>query len=312
MTTAWTVGAVPLKFALSDLTLFSCRLQLLRRTATMAEPPLTARELSALSVPLDRSVRGAIVWSQPIDGKLPEFVRTADYLIYVPRQYDHFYVDLTIGRDKYLQRFSARSRSTLKRKVRKFAELDGGRCHWRAYRSSAEIVEFYTLARRVSAVSYQERLLGAGLPAAAGYLNELREMADAGRVIGYLLFQGQKPVAYLLCPIESDQAVIYGHVGFDPAYRALSPGTVLLALVLEALLDSGRYRIFDFTEGEAEHKRYFSTNSYRSADIFIFRRSLPAWLITRTHWLTNRFSESLGRLFARLGLKRHIRRWLRR
>jgi CelD/BcsL family acetyltransferase involved in cellulose biosynthesis len=311
MIMAWTAGDVSLRFALSDLTLFSYRMRLLRRRAGRNEPPLRASELTALAPLLQPDVAGAVVWSQPVAEDLPTLTRNRDRVFYVPRQYEHFYVDLTLGLDKYLQTFSARSRSTLKRKLRKFAEFSGGRCDWRSYRTSTEIAEFYALARELSSLTYQERLLGAGLPATAEYLEQIKDMGDHGEIIGYLLFHRGRPVSYLLCPIESGQSLMYAYVGFDPAYRLYSPGTVLLWLMLESLQHNGRYQIFDFTEGEAEHKRLFSTNSYRSADIFIFRRKFTVSLVVEAHRMICRLSELLGRLAARIGLKRHIKRWLR-
>ncbi len=308
---AWTAGDVSLRFALSDLVLFSYRMRLLRRRAGRREPPLRACELPALAPLLQPDVVGAVVWSQPGAEEMPPLSRDRNCVFYVPRQYQHFYVDLSLGLDKYLQTFSARSRSTLKRKLRKFAEFGGGQCDWRAYRTSAEIAEFYALAREVSSLTYQERLLDAGLPAAENYLTDLMNRADRGEVVGYLLFHRAKPVSYLLCPIEDDESLVYAYVGFDPSYSPYSPGTVLLWLVLESLQQNGRYKIFDFTEGAGEHKRFFSTDSYLCADIFILRRQLSSFMVVGLHRTACRASELCGRLSAGLGLKRQIKRWLR-
>ena len=308
---AWTAGDVSLRFALSDLVLFSYRMRLLRRRAARRDPPLRATGLTALAPQLRSDVSGAVVWSQPVAEEMPALSRDRNCLFYVPRQYQHFYVDLGLGLDKYLQTFSARSRSTLKRKLRKFAEYSGGQCDWRIYQTSEQIAEFYVLAREVSSLTYQERLLDAGLPSARDYLSQIRSMADREEAVGYLLFHRGRPVSYLFCPIEDGESLLYAYVGFDPSYSPYSPGTVLLWLVLESLQQSGRYKIFDFTEGAGEHKRFFSTDSYRCADIFILRRQWTSSLAVAMHWATCRASELCGRLSAIIGLKRRARRWLR-
>jgi len=160
-------------------------------------------------------------------------------------------------------------------------------------------------------LTYQEKLLDAGLPATNGYLADIKHMADSEGIIGYLLFHNGKPVSYLLCPVSDDESLVYAHVGFDPSYGSYSPGTVLLWVVLESLQQSGRYKIFDFTEGEGEHKRLFSTDSYRCADIFMLRRRLSSFMVIALHRATCRASEFCGRLSAGVGLKRHVKRWLR-
>ncbi len=308
---AWTAGDVSLRFALSDVILCSYRMRLLRRRASRCEPPLRASELMALAPLLQPDVAGAVVWSQPVAEHMPALSRDRNCMFYVPRQYQHFYVDLGLGLEKYLQTFSARSRSTLKRKLRKFAEFSGGHCDWRTYRTSAEIAEFYALAREISLLTYQEKLLDSGLPRTDEYLAHIKDMADREEVAGYLLFHRGRPVSYLLCPIDDGESLIYAYVGFDPSYRLYSPGTILLWLVLESLQQSGRYKIFDFTEGEGEHKRFFSTDSYRCADIFILRRQLSSALVVALHRTTCWASEFCGRLSAGVGLKRHVKRWLR-
>jgi hypothetical protein len=311
-TATWSPGDVGLRFAVSDLTLRSFTLRLLRRSAAIADPPLGASELSTLSFPDDRGFDGAVIWSQPVRERLPELMHTAKHLIYVPRQYERFYVDLTLGLEKYRHTFSGRSRSTLQRKVRKFSESSGGDGIWRTYRSKAEIVEFHSIARKISQLTYQERLLDAGLPVGDEFVDKIGRLAEGGDVLGYILFHRGHPVSYLLLPIENKETVLYAYVGFDPSYKEYSPGTVLLWLVLQELQAAATYRIFDFTEGEGEHKRLFSTNSCRSADIFVLRRNAGNLSLVYSHSIFCRTVESLGRLLSRSGFKRRIKRWLRR
>ncbi|MFM8679340.1 MAG: GNAT family N-acetyltransferase [Alphaproteobacteria bacterium] len=96
--------------------------------------------------------------------------------------------------------------------------------------------------------------------------------ARRGDARGYLLFLGTRPVAYMLCPVD-DGILRNAHVGFDPDAAALSPGAVLQWLVLAALLEEGRHRLFDFTPGDGQHKRLFATRSVACADAMLLRPS---------------------------------------
>jgi len=172
--------------------------------------------------------------------------------------------------------------------------------------------EFYDLARQVSRLTYQEKLgMNARLPDEAGFPEQLKGWAanDAGR--GYLLFDGERPVSFLLCPIAGGK-LLYEHVGYDPDYRDSSPGTVLLYLVLERLFAEKQLTAFDFTEGEGSHKEFFANRSVRCADIYFFRRTLKFRSLLWSHtllWSVSRFSSAL---LDRTGLKASVKRLLRR
>lgn len=265
-----------------------------------------ARTLAALG-PLPPDVHGTLLRSHPVSGTLPRIARDGDNLRYVRQQYERHYVDLSGTFDEYLGRFSSKSRSTLKRKVRKFAESNGGQLDWRKYHTPEELREFYPLARAVSKKTYQEKLLGSGLPET----EQFRQRLDSEEAYGYLLMEGEKPVAYVFCPCR-DGVLQYEYVGHDPEYNALSPGTVLQYVILEDLFGSKVARFFDFTEGEGQHKSAFSTHSVPCADLYYFRRSLRNLCVVRIHAAVDTMSRKAGALLDRIGLKAKLKRWLRR
>ena len=165
---------------------------------------------------------------------------------------------------------SGATRTGLKRKAKKLAAANNGALDVRSYATPDEVAAFHPLARAVSAVTYQERLLDSGLPADP---SPLLRLAAAGRVRAWLLFVGGRAVAYLCC--TADGATLrYDHVGHDPAASALSPGTVLLGEALRDLLAEGRFKLFDFTEGEGQHKRTLATGGTACVDLLLLRRTL--------------------------------------
>ena len=56
--------------------------------------------------------------------------------------------------------------------------------------------EFFRYARTVSEITYQEKLLDAGLPDSEEFLGEMERLAQQGHVRGFILFLEDKPVSY--------------------------------------------------------------------------------------------------------------------
>lgn len=215
-----------------------------------------------------------------------------------------------MGPLNHLKGFSSKSRNTLTRKVRKFASFSGGAIDWREYSRGEEMAEFYELARAVSRKTYQEQVFSRGLPRHEQFCQSLATRADRGAARGYVLFFNCHPIGYLFCPIE--QGILsYQYVGYDRDFQQWSPGTVLQYLVLEKLFAEGKHRMFDFSEGEGEHKRFFSTGCTLCADVFYFRRSLRNALLLRLHIGLRGFAAMAARAADRLGLKSAIKWALR-
>lgn len=306
----WEPRRVALAFRLSSRTLFAIKLPLLVRTASLSERPLAARELPPHPESFDAGTCGCVNWSQPICARFPRLRRHGRLLVYVANQYQRYVVDLSGEYGDYLAKFSAKSRSTLRRKMRKFEELSGGRIEWRIFRKSHELEEFVRLATRLSQSTYQERLFRSGLRADAAYLASIRKLAEQDQVRAYLLFLQGQPIAYLLCPI-SNGALVYDKQGYDPRYATYSPGTILQVLALESLFKEGTHRLLDFTEGEGEHKQFFSTHSQLCADIFVLHRRSWVIITVVAHAATELMTASARGVLRRLGLLARVRRLLR-
>jgi len=230
--------------------------------------------------------------------------------VFVRQRYRRSFASLDSDFDAYLAGFSAKSRSTLKRKVRRLAERSGGALDVRSYRTPEEIAAFHRDARAISALSYQERLLDAGLPEGAEALDAMRALAGRDAVRGWILYIDGRPASFLYAPAEGD-TLIYAHLGYDPAFADLSPGAVLQFEAMRLLMEECRFRRFDFTEGDGRHKRLFATGSIDCVDLILLRPT-PSNLAAG-HAL-NGFDGAIAlarRGTAALGLERVVRSLLR-
>jgi hypothetical protein len=295
---------LPLRFQIGARTLGAIERRLVRVSLSLdaiivgAQPALPS---------LARGDDGYLVTSLPAAG-LDTLLRGGGGMIgYVRQRYPRHYADLTIGFAAYQATLSGNTRSGLKRKAKRVIELTGGALDIRRFRTPDELGAFYAIARGISQRTYQERLLGGGLPDTAAFVRSMTEQAAAGQVRAWLLYVAGEPAAYLYCPI-ADGTVRYDHVGHDPAYNDLSPGGVLMLEALRDLYAEPGLRRFDFTEGDGQHKRSFATDSVACLDLLLLRPTLTNRAILAALGAFDRGALLGKRAVARLGLERLARK----
>ncbi|MCB1734737.1 MAG: GNAT family N-acetyltransferase [Gammaproteobacteria bacterium] len=306
----WDIQPCPFRFRLSDWTFLTVTRLLQCRSIDILTPKLPDEAMKPPTDGLLSDSQGFLIRAMPLEGELPAITPMGDFLRYVPLQYLHSHIDLTMSFEDYQQKFSSKTRATLNRKVRKFAQHCGGELHWKAYVSRDDMDEFFRHARAVSARTYQERLLDAGIPGSDSFIANARTLADEDRLRAYILFDGDRPVSYLYCPVHAS-VLIYAYLGYDPDYARLSVGTVLQWLALESLFAEGKFRAFDFTEGQSDHKRLFATHQQQRGNVYFLRHTIGNRLLVSAHHRTDLLSAWFGNQFDRFGLKARIKRLIR-
>ncbi|WP_242096152.1 GNAT family N-acetyltransferase [Sphingomonas sp. CROZ-RG-20F-R02-07] len=229
----------------------------------LARVPLSLADVLAGVVPVLPPLDGAdgyLVTSLRAD--LAAALNTHGLLATVRQRYRRYHVDL-VDEPAWFAGLSGNVRSGLGRKTRKL------RGEVRAYRTPHEVAAFHPLARAVSATTYQERLLGSGLPQDPA---PLLSLAAEDRVRAWLMVVEGVPAAYLCCTADGD-VLRYDHVGHDPAFSDRSPGAVLQMAALRDLF-ADRFTHFDFTEGEGQHKRQLASGSTDCVDLLLLRPTL--------------------------------------
>jgi len=255
----FTLGSRRLASVPRDLATWAFSLEDVLAAALPAMPPPARDGVRVLSAP-------ALL--------LPEVTaRYPDCIAGGRQDYQRHYIDMGLGFEAYMARFSSKTRSTLKRKARKLAEVAAGGFRVTAHRTPAEIEAFLAAALPLSAKTYQARLLGAGLPDDPAARRAMLEAAEDDRMRAFLLHADGQAVAYLALPV-SGRTLVYAHLGYDPAWAPLSPGTVLQVEALEQLFAEHRFAWFDFTEGEGAHKALFGTHAAACSSLILLRPTL--------------------------------------
>lgn len=307
----WRQEVAKLHCLLGEWHLATLRIPVLSRDV---RPAVGDVAVDLCSMPLPSLPHGVSTYrfpSVPVEGQLPRLSLENGRLKYVTAQYRRFFVDLRGTHAEYLQRFSSKTRSTFRRKAKRFGEYFDGHTVFRTFTTPSELREFHAIARVVSARTYQERLLHQGLPEGSEYLDDLVQRASGNRVRAYLLFGNDQPVAFLCCHVEG-RVVEYTHVGYDPQLAALSPGTVLMTLVIEDLYRESAFGALDFTEGEGPHKELFANTFVPCADVLLLARLRPRVLaMVLLHWVSAATSRTLVRVVDSIGLKARLKRYLR-
>lgn len=259
---------LPLKFQVGARTLASIRRNLVRVPLDL-DAAIDGR-LPALP-PLDRDADGYLVTSLPEARR--DALAAAGMIAFVRQRYTRRYADLTTGFDAYLGQLSGNTRSAIKRKGKKVAQASGGQLDVRRYATPEQLAEFHGIARALALGTYQERLMGAGLPDTPDFTQRMYAMAAEGDVRAWLLYAGGEPAAYLYCPIHGGTA-IYEFVGHDPRFNDLSVGAVLQVEALRDLAADPAVARFDFTEGDGQHKRQFATGGVECCDMLLLRPTI--------------------------------------
>lgn len=269
----------------------------------------------ALRLPLEADgAAGALVPSQPVAGDLPRFGRRGTLLRYVPSHYDRFVLRKEGTFADYLAKFSRKTRYNLQREVRKLGEAAGRPDFFRLYRGEAEMAEFLRHADAIARRTYQARLFDAQLEDTPAMRARIAELARRDATVGALLWLGDSPVAFWWFTREGD-VLVSEYTGYDAAHRKLSPGTVLLYLVLEQLFfPDARLSTLDFGEGDADYKRLFSTGSQRCAHV-LYLRATPANAavvsLESALWGARRALKPVEAELQRRGWKARLKRILR-
>lgn len=299
--------ATDIRFLLGDRCILRAR-RMLVPLAYGLDAILADRPLTAAALPGDAD--GYRVQSAPasqlarLDQQFPGFLKSP------PQVYARHYIDMALGHDGYMAQFSSKTRATLKRKMRKLADADGGTLDIRSYHVPDELDAFFAAALPLSNQTYQARLLDAGLPGQAAFRAEAEALARADNLRAWILFMAGKPIAYLYLPVV-DNVLIYAYLGYDQAQAPLSPGTVLQMHALEELFAEARFRYFDFTEGDGAHKALFGTHQVQCATVFLLKPSLANRAVLTGHRAFNAGVEGTGAWLDRIGAKARIRKLLR-
>ena len=216
-------------------------------------------------------------------------------LVHVHDQLKMYIVDLPQSFDEYLAaRFDSKHRGNLKRRVKLLREQGEHRL-WRCSACTAspecarlrekgelrlqrisapeDVPEFLRAGGQVAQASWQAAKADYLIKETPAWKAHLTDLAKRGLLRSYLLWCGPRPCAYKLG--FQGSGYYYGSsTGYDQSMAKFSPGTVILLLTIEDLIQHNHPGKLNFGEGEDEYKREFATQAVEVANVTMLRPSI--------------------------------------
>jgi hypothetical protein len=196
--------------------------------------------------------------------------------------------------DDYMRTKSPKTRSKLRRLQ---SIIDSGAIRIKRYTNPSDVSEFAEGVSLVSARTWQNRLLGLQYQNDEQARENFRDLADRGLLRGYLLWRDDQPVAFVV-GYQYDGVYYYADIGFDPQAAELSPGTVLLFMILQDLHEFNPPTVLNFGVGDAAYKQRFGKVIGSDESILLLRRGFRNRLLISSH---GRFMSALNRVKRAVG-----------
>jgi hypothetical protein len=301
-----------LKYQLGDRVLWRQALKVLSHEVRVADAIAQSGNLGNLVGKVPDDVDGLILRCAPIETQPRELTRTGALLTYPLLSYPRRYIRFEGSLDAYQASLSAKTRSHARQAVKKLQSTVGDNLsmHVLSAQGDLDLQTFRREAIAISRLTYQARLLGAGLPERDAYWTHLQGLADSGRLCAHLMRVEGKPIAYVLCTVDGSSQILE-YLGYDPDYAHLSIGGILLRRSIEAAVSAGDVRYYDFGEGDNQYKKQLATDAIESSTILCLRDTLRHRQLLMAHRRLAGVSAYAGAKLAQWGLKAQVKRWIR-
>lgn len=184
--------------------------------------------------------------------------------------------------DGFLQRFSRKKRYNLKRQLRLMEDASNGQLRLEILTRADQVENFLAVATDIAAGSWKGRSLTLPLARTAANHAHYADLARRGLLRAYVLRNGENAVACAL-GYQFDTVYHYADTAHLESAMHLSPGMVLLFLIVGDLIENTRIRRLNFGIGDDDYKRQFDDQHVRDRTIWVMRSSLRNRLICAAH-----------------------------
>lgn len=217
----------------------------------------------------------------------------------------HLRIAMAGDAEAYWGKFSGKTKSTFRRKLKKFGESKLVRVT-----KPDEVADFLAEAHAISKETWQSRHLGLRIKNDDDERTLFRILAERGLLRSYLWRVDGKPAAFLVGN-QYKGTFNYEEVGYARAFARNSPGQMMLLQVLDDLFVHDKPDRFDFGFGDAEYKRLFANDTSESGVVWV----VPPRITMRATMLVLRSLLRVKRLARdaakKAGLESRLRQWVR-
>ncbi|MCK5506785.1 MAG: GNAT family N-acetyltransferase [Thermodesulfovibrionia bacterium] len=213
------------------------------------------------------------------------------YHVYVPyggRQ--HYLITLPETFEKFLLKFKRKKRYNLKRQIKSFQEFASGKLRLQRIVSLDQIDFFLKEATRVADNSWQKTALGMRINNNESLRKKYRDLAKRGIFRSYLLMCREEASSFVI-GYQFQGVYHYIEIAYNRDYKKLSPGTVLLYMIIEDLIKFNPARKLNFGIGDAQYKRAFQTDMFEDVSVFLLNKTIFNKVLTSSHFFFREIVE---------------------
>jgi hypothetical protein len=199
---------------------------------------------------------------------------------------------------------SANLRDQLRRKKKKIHADYSGQVRFAIYTEPAEVAAAIPDIEQVAGKTYQ-RGLGVGFTNTESMRRGLQSWAQRGWLRVMIAYLGDRPAAFSIGTV-CNGTYTSDFLGFDPAFRDYSVGTLLQSELIERCCAES-VKLIDFSAGYADYKKRFGNDCITVARVYLFAPSPKGVYLNGMRALTAGANRSGKFLLAKAGAISKIR-----
>ncbi|HVB57956.1 MAG TPA: GNAT family N-acetyltransferase [Candidatus Acidoferrales bacterium] len=211
--------------------------------------------------------------------------------------------------EAFRQSLSPKVRKNLKWQAKKMFADYSGEIRLATYGSAAELEVVFADVEEIARKTYQ-RALDVGFSDNSENRARLQLEAEKGWLRAYILYVANKPCAFWLGTLYKG-TFHSDFMGYDPAFAKYSPGTYLVANVIDELCQAkGPDKLvqLDFGLGDAQYKQVLGTNSWYESGPYIFAPSAKGLILNLVWTSSGLLDRSARRVLAATNLLPRIKK----
>ncbi len=234
----------------------------------------------------------------------------SDYVEWKDKEEARRFIKLDNDIDTYLGSMKRKVRYNLKRNIKLF-ETGHGKPLLRKTVNRDEVSSFLNHTEEIYKKTWQANSLGYEQKNTDYNHRKMSLISELGNLRSYVLFKDKTPVAFVI-GYQFKNNYIYQDIGYDPAYKKWSPGSVLLFLLIEELFSIDKPELLDFGFGENDYKKIYGNTEKISSNIYIYKKYTKGHAVISAQKFLMNIYRLIHKLLTWLKIDSFIRKLIKR
>ena len=223
----------------------------------------------------------------------------------------HYYIEMPNSYEEYMSSFKSKTRSNRLREYNRIEKAAGKGLNLIKYTQKKQVIDFLQKSELIARRTYQWHLFNEKICCDDNMVKKCSFLANMGWLRSYILCNGDSPISFVF-GYQYKNIYIYEQLGHDPEWAKLSPGNVLLHMILQDLFTYNRPTFFDFGGGGGKYKEIHSTYSIDEVNLLLFRKTLKGIILNLVKSSSANANRIAVKVLNKLGIKDKIKSYFRK